>query len=101
MINYKLFTGVVDKRYLQQVCCLDNVGSGTQGAIWADTVHKQVSVINLYFGKTLNEIDWKRLSKNVSAVSILERNLDKIDWSILSCTYHFIVCMSIIGWTLF
>ena len=59
MINYKLFTGVVDKRYLQQVCCLDNVGSGTQGAIWADTVHKQVSVINLYFGKSsiLNRLD--------------------------------------------
>ena len=59
MINYKLFTGVVDKRYLQQVCCLDNVGSGTQGAVWADTLHKQVSVINLYFGENtiLNRLD--------------------------------------------
>ena len=32
----------------------------------------------------LNEIDWSLLSANPNAINLLEKNLDKIDWSLLS-----------------
>ena len=31
----------------------------------------------------MNKVDWKLLSKNPNAMSILENNLDKINWDIL------------------
>jgi hypothetical protein len=34
--------------------------------------------------KNLDKIDWKILSGNPSAIHLLEKNLDKIDWCILS-----------------
>ena len=34
--------------------------------------------------KNLDKIDWPNLSSNMNAISILEKNLDKIDWSNLS-----------------
>lgn len=38
----RLCAGIVDEKYLQQACCLDNAETGTQASIWADTTHKQV-----------------------------------------------------------
>ena len=34
--------------------------------------------------KNLDKIDWSNLSSNINAIPILEKNLDKIDWSKLS-----------------
>ena len=34
--------------------------------------------------KNLDKIDWSNLSENKNAISLLEKNLDKIDWKYLS-----------------
>jgi hypothetical protein len=43
----------------------------------------QILIIGI-LEKNLDKIDWSALSKNTAAISILEKNLDKIDWSVLS-----------------
>ena len=42
--HYRLASGVYDNRYLEQICCIDNKHTGTQAAIWCDSMHKQVIV---------------------------------------------------------
>jgi hypothetical protein len=34
--------------------------------------------------KNLDKVDWSELSKNQNAIHILEKNLDKVNWSYLS-----------------
>jgi len=34
--------------------------------------------------KNLDKVDWKYLSLNKNAIYILEKNLDKVDWEMLS-----------------
>ena len=40
--HYRLVSGVIADRHLEQICRIDNESTGTQGAIWCDTTHKQV-----------------------------------------------------------
>jgi hypothetical protein len=34
--------------------------------------------------KNLDKVDWSQLSRNPNAIHLLEKNLDKVDWSQLS-----------------
>ena len=38
--------------------------------------------------KNLDKVYWEQLSRNVNAISILEKNLDKVYWDQLSCNIN-------------
>ena len=42
--------------------------------------------------KNLEKINWTTLSSNINAISILEKNQDKIDWKILSGNPNIFCC---------
>ena len=46
-------------------------------------IRKNPNAISL-LEKNLDKVDWVRLSANPNAIHILEKNLDKVDWTALS-----------------
>ena len=49
---------------------------------------RQISSVIYY----LEKINWTTLSSNINAISILEKNQDKIDWKILSGNPNIFCC---------
>ena len=48
-----------------------------------------VSIVTIsILEKNLDKVNWSALSGNIHAISILEKNLDKIDWSVLCRNNH-------------